>query len=151
MRRLVLTTLGAGLLTAAASLSTPAQAMPAAPLSGVTAGIDLVTAVQWRRNWGGRNWGGPRTYGGPRYYGRRNNVGPAIGAGVLGLATGASSAARWLSRSRRPTMNPATRRITSRATRAAWLKPRPTPTSPIAFSGSRASIPPAAPISAMTA
>jgi len=93
MKHLVLSTLGAGLLVAAASVSTPAQAMPTAPLGGVTAGSDLITSVQYRgRHWGGRSWGGPRYYGGyggSRYYGRRNNVGPAIGAGILGLATGA--------------------------------------------------------------
>jgi hypothetical protein len=78
---------GLGLLAGAALAAGPAQAMPTAPLAGVSPSSGLVTNVQWN----GRRWGGGPGYYGPRYYGYRhhNNVGPAIGAGVLGLATGA--------------------------------------------------------------
>jgi len=86
MRKIILSSMSAAVLGAAALATAPVQAMPMAHLTGVSSGDDLVTAVQWR----GRHWGGgPRYYGGGGYYGHRNNVGPAIGAGVLGLATGA--------------------------------------------------------------
>jgi hypothetical protein len=87
MRKTIITALATGALAIGVSgfASAPAQAMPVASAAAIGGSSDLVTNVQWR----GRHWaGGPRYYG-PRHGYRRNNVGPAIGAGVLGLATGA--------------------------------------------------------------
>lgn len=42
-------------------------------------------AQHWRGGYGGHGYGG-------RYYGHRDNAGPAIAAGVLGLALGAAIA-----------------------------------------------------------
>jgi hypothetical protein len=71
MRTIILAGLAASAMLAAASGSTPAQAMPAQPsaISQANEATNNVVDVQWRRRYWGPRYYGPRFgYMGPRYY-----------------------------------------------------------------------------------